>query len=191
MASSGPDMNSSGENISAQRHRIRMQDIWLASVPIVLSVHIWSILHVFEEVPAWIIRMTLWELLGAIAYTQAFALLESVFILVVFLFVGFILPKRWFAHRFAPATSLVVIIITLWAIAAHNYDKVIRNWGARDFLPWLILMMISLTLALLLVSRSEKVKNMLTAFVERASVLSIIYLFIDSLSIIIVMVRNV
>jgi hypothetical protein len=167
-----------------------MRDVWLASVPIVLSVHIWSLLHVFDGLPAWINRLTTWELTGAIAYTQVFAMLESVLVLVAFLVVSFFLPKRWFADQLAPATTLIVLVATGWAIAAHNYDKVIRTWGVRDFLPWLILVVISLTLALVLVSRSEKVKNILSGFVERAVVLSALYLFIDSLSVIIVLIRN-
>jgi hypothetical protein len=130
-------------------------------------------------------------LLGAIAYTQVFALLESVLALVVFLVVSLCLPKRWFAYQLAPATCLIILVATVWAIAAHNYDQVIRTWGAREFLPWLILVIISMALALVLVSRSEKVKETLSFLVNRAAVLSVIYLFIDSLSLIVVLIRNI
>lgn len=169
--------------------RLQMQGVWLSSVPILLSIHIWSILHVFEEVPAWINKLTIWELIGAIAYTQVFALLESVIFLTLFLAARLILPRKWFADQFVPATSLLVVVITLWAIAAHNYDKVIRNWGGRDFLPWLLLIVVSLIIPLL-VSRLERARNITTAIVERASILAFVYLFIDSLSIIIIVARN-
>lgn len=190
MASSEVEFPSSGKSVTVRGQRMQLQDVWLASVPIVLSIHIWSFLHVFEEIPAWILRLTVWELLGAIAYSQVFAMLESGLILIAFLVFSFFLPKRWFAYQFVPATSLIILVATGWAIAAHKYDQVIRTWGAREFLPWLILVVTSLALALMLVSRSEKVKNILSSLVKRAAVLSTIYLFIAILSLIIVLIRN-
>lgn len=189
MANPGVALPSSIKKSAVRGHRMR--DVWLASIPIVLSIHIWSLLHVFEEVPAWILRLTVWELLGVIAYTQVFALLESALVLVCFLIISLLLPKRWLAHQLVSATGLIILVATLWAIAAHNYDQVIRNWGAREFLPWLILVMISLVLALVLVAKSEKVKNILYIIIDRATVLSVVYLIIDSLSLIIVLIRNI
>lgn len=184
------EFSSSVKNNTIRGHQMRMPDVWLGSVPIILSIHVWSILRVLEEMPAWILRLSISELLGVVAYTQVFALLESAFVLVFFLVVSFLLPKRWLAYQFVPATSILVFVATLWAIAAHNYDKVIRNWGAREFLPWLILVMISLALAWVLVSRSKKVRNAIVELVDRATVLAAVNLFIDSLSLVIILIRN-
>ena len=174
-----------------RNNQILMQDIWLALVPIILSIHIWSILHVLEELPAWILRLTMWELLGVISYTQVFALFESILTLVPFLVVRLFLPKRWLANYFVPATGLIILVATSWAIVAHNYEQVLRTWGIREFLPWFLLVAISMILAVVLVSRSEKVKNILVTLVNRATVLSAFYLFIDCLSLIIVLIRNI
>ena len=190
MSTSGVGLQSPVKKNAVHERNLQLQDVWLASVPIVLSIHIWSILHVLEEVPAWILRLTIWELFGAIAYTQVFAMLESMVVLVLFIILYFILPKRWFARQFVSATSLIVLVATSWAIAAHNYDQIIRNWGARQFLPWLILVVTSMALALILVFRSEKIKNFLSILVKRAAVLSAVYLLIDGLSLIIIMLRN-
>lgn len=190
MASTGVELPSTVHNTSARARWISRQEIWLASVPIVLAVHIWSILHLLEELPAWILRLSVGELVGAIAYSQAFALFESSLILTAFLVAGLVLPRRWFAEQFAPATGLLILAITPWAIAAHEYDRVIRNWGPREILPWLFLIGLSLLLALVLAARFERVRKILSVLIDRAAILAAVYLLIDAVSLIVILVRN-
>ena len=42
-------------------------------------VHVWQIINMLQLVPAWRLRLDAWDLVGVIAYTQAFALLESLY----------------------------------------------------------------------------------------------------------------
>lgn len=59
---------------------ISMREIIMVFAACVLPIYIWSILSVLREIPAWIMYMSAWDLIGVIANSQAFALIESLVI---------------------------------------------------------------------------------------------------------------
>ena len=154
-------------------------------------VHVWQIINMLQLVPAWIIRLEAWELVGVIAYTQVFALLESLIIFVLLVFLVFILPGKLFRDKFVALSALFLIINALWAILIHHNDEILDNGGLRQLLPWLVLYLISLVSSYLLIFRLKQFESALEGFVQRVSVLAFIYFFFDVMSILIVFIRNV
>lgn len=166
-------------------------DLLLAFAACVIPIHIWSILGLLEEVPAWLVRMNAWELVGAVAYTQFFALLESLAIwLLLVLILGILTPARLLNGQFLALGSVMVFVHALWAVAVHLNYQDIREWGSRQFLPWLVLYLLSVVAAWLLVTRAGQVQRAVRALMERLSILSYVYVFVDVLSIFVIFFRN-
>jgi len=160
-------------------------------------VHTWSILILMWELPAWIIRLDLWELLGVIAYTQAFALVESLIILLGMLLLTALLPRKWFRNgaldrnKVVALNTVVVFSVTVWVITAQVNYEVVRTLSMRSLLPWLIACLASIALIYILVYRYKKLETLIVSFVDRLLTLATVYLFMDILSILVIVVRNI
>lgn len=153
-------------------------------------IYVWAILSVLRQVPAWMLRLSSWELVSVIAYTQAFALLESVFVLFCLLFLGAVLPAQLFRDKFVALGSMAVFVTAAWAMIAQYNSEKTSLWGPKDFLPWLVLYSVSIGVPYLLIRRYERLEESVIAFVERLAVLSFFYVSIGVLSVIIVVLRN-
>jgi hypothetical protein len=156
-----------------------------------LPVFIWSIINVLREIPGWIMRMSTWDLVGAIAYTQAFALIESVIIFLLILILGLIMPERYFRNKFLALTATIVSVSTFWVILAHYNDEIIRTWGIKHLLVWGVIFGSTLFLFYLLVQRFDKVEAAVVAVIERVNILSFFYMFVGVMALIIVLIRNI
>jgi hypothetical protein len=157
----------------------------------VFPVHVWSILNLLKEVPAWVLRLSSWELVGVIAYTQAMALLESVMILLILILLAAILPAWFFRDKFVAQGSMWVLLTSGWTVAAHYNYETIRLWHAKEFLFWVTLYLISIGVSYVLIHRYKKLQELVYSFAERLTVLSLIYVSIDFLSVAIVALRNI
>lgn len=167
------------------------RDILLLFGACVFPVQVWSIVNVLREVPAWVLRLSLWDLIGVIAYTQAFALLESAIIFLVLILLGAILPGRLFRDRFVAQGSMAVFLTSAWAVAAHYSDDAIRLWSAKMFLLGFAVYLASVAVFYGLIHRHDRLAEAIRSLVERLLVLSLLYVSIDVLSLLIVAFRNV
>jgi hypothetical protein len=61
-----------------KRRGISREDILLVFAACVLPVFIWSFYNLLNEVPAFVLRLSVTELIGTSAYVLAFALVESI-----------------------------------------------------------------------------------------------------------------
>jgi hypothetical protein len=154
-------------------------------------IQVWSVYNLLREVPAWLRQMTMWDLIGVVSYAESFALFESVVIFLPFVILSALLPYRWLRDKFVALTTGIVYVSAVWFILAHVNDVTVRYWGLNQLLPWLGLFLLSEMLCFLLIHYSDKLESMITSFVARVAVLSAVYLFIDFLSLLIVVVRNV
>jgi hypothetical protein len=167
-----------------------MRAVVLLFAACVFPIHVWSIVALLRVVPAWLLRMSAWDLIGAIAYVQAFSLLESAIALLILVFLGVVLPSGVAKDRLVALGSMAVLLTSLWAVAAHL--GVIRLWeNGREFLAWSMIYLASVGLFCVLVRRSSKLERLMNSVVERLIPLSVIYVCIDILSVAIVILRNV
>jgi hypothetical protein len=162
-------------------------------------IYVWSIFHVLYEIPAWVFRLSTWDLIGFIAYTQMLALIESVVIFLVLVFLAAILPSRFFRDKFAAQASMMVLLSSGWAMLAHyNYSDVIiynnmimRSEYLRQIALWFGLYLLTLGAAYGLVYRSKKLENLIRFLASRVTVLASVYVAIGFLSLIVVILRNI
>jgi hypothetical protein len=154
-------------------------------------IYVWAIIRLLNEIPAAILRFSIEELVGVIAYTLAFALLESLLVSAALVLLAAILPRKLFLQHFVPIATVLIFISAVWFILLHQYDQTISQWGGRQFLPWLLLVAGSVLIPYLLVQKSEKIRKIIVVFIARLSVLSYLYYFLSIVGIFIVMVRNI
>jgi hypothetical protein len=158
---------------------------------VVFPIHVWCILGLLRELPAWILRLSTRELVAVIAYCLAFAFVESVVLFLLLILAGAFLPKRVFRDSWVAKGSMAVLVTSIWAVVAHYNDEIIRLWGAREFLLWFAIYLASLLLCLLLVSRVGIVGKALRSLVGRLAILSAVYVLIDAFGFLVVITRNV
>jgi hypothetical protein len=154
-------------------------------------VHVWSIINVLRELPAWALRLSAWELTGVISYTLAFALVESALLLVGLLGLAVVLPAAILRRKFIALSSVLVLIHTGWAIVLQYNFEAIRSWGFQKLALLGLLYLITLGVPYLVVHRYERVERFLRVAVERLSVLSYLYISLDILGVLIVLMRNI
>lgn len=165
-------------------------DITLVFAACVFPIYLWSIWNLLQIVPAWLLRSTMWELLGVVAYTQVFALIESLAALAVLLVLALLLPSRFFANRFVALSSAFVFLTAFWFILLqYNYGS-IRLWGPLQFLPWIALYLGSLAIVYILINRSPKLAAVILAVIKKISVLSFVYAAVSIVSLVVVVIRN-
>jgi len=153
-------------------------------------VFIWSIYNVLKEVPAWVLRLNTWDLVGTIAYTQVYALFESALIFIMLVLTAAILPNFLFRKKFIALVAILVFVTSIWFILAHFNDEKMREWGARQFLSWGLLYALSVMTSFLMVHRLGWVQKLIEKVVQRLNVLTLVYVLLGFASLIIVVIRN-
>lgn len=166
------------------------EQIILLFAACVFIIHVWSIVNVLREVPAWVLRLNYWDLFGVIAYTQVYALIESVIVIVVLIVIAALLPAKLFRNKFVAVGTMIVVVTSIWFILAHYNDEVIRLWGAKQFIIFLLIFIVSLLAPYLLIQRYPKLENTISSIVQRIAVLAYVYVTLDIISIFIIIIRN-
>jgi hypothetical protein len=166
------------------------QAILRAFMACVFPIHVWSIVNILRTIPSWILSMDIWQLIGVIAYTQAFALLESVLVFLILLFIAIILPRKWFRDRFVAQVCMAVLFASAWAILAHFYGQNYGIWAIKRFLLSMTPLLVLIIVFSILIIRFKGFQKVIDAFVEHLLVLSLLYVGIDVFSIIVILFRN-
>lgn len=179
------------------------QEVWTLFLISAFPLHVWALILFFWDF-SWIEeRSGTWNSIGVGAYALVIAMVESVFVLLVSLLLGFLIPKVWSLRERASAMALIILLMSVWAILGQLYFISAPN------LTWLILtlasfssplfmlylglggiVVISFVIPIWFALNSEKFRRGLDAVVERVSLLTILYLAVDAVSIIIVAWRN-
>ena len=125
----------------------------------VFLVQVWSIYNVWHAVPSWALAMDTWNLAGTIAYTQAFALIESLLVMGLMVLMAAILPGKWYRERFIAQSSVAIILAAIAAALAHIYGQSWGMWNGRGFLTWLGILFCLILVASILVIRFKRLQR--------------------------------
>ncbi|MCA9921101.1 MAG: hypothetical protein KC419_12270 [Anaerolineales bacterium] len=165
------------------------QELYYFLLACVFPIHVWSLINVMREIPAWVLRLSIAEMLGVIAYAQLFALLDTLVVFLPLVLVSAVLPASLLRKRFVAVGTAVVFITSGWLIYLHLNNWVFEQRDTAVFAIWGVTYLVAMIGVYLLIQRSEKVAAGISNFVQRLSVLSILYLIVDIISLIIVVVR--
>jgi hypothetical protein len=137
------------------------------------------------------LRASLWELVGAVSYPLVAALLESCVLWGVFVVLSFILPKNWFAVKYAALSIFLGWLLAAWAMLIQFIYLDIIRWSLVQVSLGLIVVVFSFGFATWLVHRFKRLEHWIKILAQRLVVLTYLYLLIDLLGVIILLVRNV
>lgn len=165
------------------------QNIYYLLLACVFPIHVWSLINVMREIPAWVLRLSIAEMFGVIAYAQLYALIDTLLIFLPLLLLSTILPASWFRNQFVAVGTAVVFITSAWFIYLHLNNWVIEGRETAVLAAWGVTYLLVIVGAYLLIRRRDKVASGINNFVQRLSVLSILYLVVDVISIVIIFVR--
>lgn len=175
-------------NLKSVRSRLPSRgDIILVFLVSVFIIHTWSIYSFFHEVPAYVLRLSIWEILGVLAYTQAFSLFESTLALVILLVLTFLLPRQLFTEKFVAQSIILVTLTGVWLILPTFQNQIFQSISTNSSLLGYIFFLALLTLLVRLVPKFEDVLN---GIAERLTILAALFIVFDILSILIIIYRN-
>ena len=173
------------------KHRLPSRpDLSLVFTTCVLVIQAWAFVNVSREVPAFRLRLTAWEVLGIIAYIQAFALLESLAVLGLTIVAAVVLPGPALREQFTAQASVWVLISAGWALAIHLAPQSLSTWDGLTLMAWLLPYALTLGLSAWLVRRVSLVQRVINAVVGRVTMLAQVYAVIGALGLVIVIIRN-
>lgn len=155
-----------------------------------LPIYSWAIFLFLERFTGWLYYLSLWEVAGIFAYTQLFALVESLAVVAGLVLLALLLPRRLLREKFVPMGMAIILLSALWAIVAQYNDQVLRALSPVMLLVWAGIYAASILAAWLLLYRSERLRQLAYSAAERMSVLLYLYLPLSVLGLIIVLIRN-
>lgn len=160
-------------------------------------IHVWALLSLFQKVPVYLLRLGISDLIGIVAYTLTYALIES-FLLTTFLVVlSMVLPARYFRSRFVTQATILVCVISLWLVPVHYQGSILLALDATVglymalILVWIVSFVSILALTSGLLRRYQSFERSILNFVDRVTVLAVVYIMLDLLSVGILLVRNI
>jgi hypothetical protein len=171
---------------------------WQQVVPVFLTilfpVTFWSLLNFFRELPSYLLRMKIWEIMGVFSYTQVFALLESILLLVVLIVLAELLPNQFFLKYFTTQAALISILASLWIIPLHYKGQILAAFPIfKNSAAGVVWFGIFVALAVgfsLLFRRFSGMERVFHIFIDKLTVVSMLCLILDITSLILILVRN-
>lgn len=160
---------------------------------------------VFRDVNWVAERTTSWDALGFSGYALFYTLIESLLLFGFIALLSLLVPKFWNKTLRFAILSLAAFILAGWSIMEQLVLIIfwgkLRELGATlPFLsgsPWTAqliaagLVSISFAVPLLLIRKHPKLQKGAYALLERLTLLSGLYLFLDAIGIMIIIIRNI
>lgn len=177
------------ERLPARKDWLRL--FMVVSVP----VHMWAWLVFFYDLPAYMLRLSIWQVFGVLAYVLMFALFESIAATLILTLLVWLIPSRISygkAHRtdgYSLQGSVFLLVGILVAAFIHLQRPLVTslNLGVIVYLVMVgfvlftsLAILIGLSLAII---RQSKVTERMLAIMDRLTILAVIYLILDGIAV--------
>lgn len=146
----------------------------------------WTIFWFLHRMPGWLPFLAPWRILGIFAYTQAFALLESLSILLVLILMAAILPVRLFRRKFVAVGTALMMSAALWIACG----QIILIDNPNRLPLWAALALAFTLLSCVLVHRYPRLEQFLSSLADRLTVFLYLYVPLGLLGLVVVVSRN-
>jgi len=157
----------------------------------VFLVYSWTLLASFWKVPSWMFFLRISDILSVYAYSFVIDFAESLLLLGLVLFVGVLLPKRWWNAQFTAKGALWIIVLMVSIMLRLYTNRSPDRW--EDFVHnqgiwWGTTFLLAFTLNFL-VSRFNWIRKGLEGLADRLVVFLYIYLPLTIVAIVVVFAR--
>lgn len=190
-------------NFIKQRYSAR--GLWSLFLICAFPLHLWTLIMVFRDL-SWVAERTnAWDAVGLAAYGMIFALAETLFIFAIVAFLGLFTPGSWTYERRIGFLSLLVLILSLWAMFSQLYflwnmslPQAVLQFLRSSSHPFrfiyggtFAIVFLTVLLPIYFFIKSNKGITIMQDLVERFTSVATFYLVFDLLGLIIILFRNV
>ncbi len=103
------------------KRRYSRQGLWSLFLMCALPLHAWTMILALRDV-SWVTdRTNAWDAVGVFSYGLVFALVESLIIFLVASLLGFLISARWDREWRVILLTVLVLMLSLWAIAEQLF----------------------------------------------------------------------
>jgi hypothetical protein len=178
--------------------------LWYLFSAVAFPIHVWAILLFLQDFSWLAERTNTWDAVGVGAYSLSLALIESGVVFLVAALLGLLISTKWDQITRVALMGTLVIIVSFWAILGQLWF--LWEWSlptswivalANQAHPLRILYLATFAIvfptvvvATIVQFSSSKINRLTYEFFDRLSLLITLYLFLDLVSIIIVIIRN-
>ncbi|MCZ7553975.1 MAG: hypothetical protein M5U05_15565 [Anaerolineales bacterium] len=170
------------------------EQVVLLFLAISLPINFWALVVFLQELPAYVLRMSAWEILSVLAYILTLALVDSLILLAICVILLLFMPTSLLKGRYTAAGTMSAYLIILWLIPIQYQESIAARFHVVEqswfVWLWLALLFASFALFAIILVRSEKFERMIRAYLERVSLLASVYLFFNFAGLLIVIARN-
>lgn len=169
-------------------------EAWRVYAAAAVPVHTWAVLIFFHALPAYLLRLSLGNILVVLAYGLALALLESAAVTALVALLGAMLPERVFSPYTKAQGIGLVWLVFLWLLPTHfqiagpESDFLGLPLSNLLTLAWLVSLGLAVAGLFAWLRRSNG-SAWLTRIVERLTLLAGGYLFLDLIALAVVVFR--
>lgn len=172
---------------------------------IAFPIHLWSFVVIFQEGDWFSHRTNVYDTLGLLSYAGLTAIIESIIVFAFFFILAFMLPAQWNSKKRLSTLGYLYLVVLLGAMSSQWFFLIDRSLGTFAFrVIYNLNRFYSITLPLLVVgflggvigvlflqNRFSKLIDIMLNLMERASLVSYIYLILDVISVGIIILRNI
>ena len=188
---------SSGGGKTGLRQRLPDRaELGLIYSAVSVPIHTWAVLIFFHALPAYLLRMPVTSAASILAYVLSLALIESLLVTAVLVFVCLALPEKYFKRYCVPQAAWLIWVFFLWTLYPQFQNSVLERleWNFTVYyaitILWAVTFVAFLFSGSLTIRRKLPFRDGLRTAAERLSILSALYLALDLCGIIIVLGRN-
>ena len=170
--------------------RLPARKDWLRLFGVVsVPIHMWAWLIFLHDLPGNLLRLNTWQILAMLAYVLVYTLFESIVATLVLTLLVWLVPTQISTDRYSLQGSVFLLAAVLLATSVHLQPVVVTSLdlginiyrvtiGLVLFTSLSILIGLSWTL-----HRRPKIAEPMLAFMDRLSILAIVYLVLDGFAI--------
>ena len=151
---------------------------------IIMFVYIFSVLRVLRLIPSWDLFMNTWDLIGSIAYSLGFLLVESVIITALLALLCLLLPRKWIKGYFVLYSTLFILGWTMLVSLVNFMELYLVRYKLYVCFCLFYLVLVLIT------RKSEEVRRSFDQLPARVIPLSTLYIALGLISWFIILLRN-
>ena len=150
-------------------------------------------------------RSNAWDAIGVASYGLLFTLIESLLLFAVVCLLGFLTPRGWSVDRRVAFLSILTLTGLFWAVIAQlaflvgiNPPAPLLTWLAGNDHPVRLMYVLAFALVLptvsipaLRIAASDGALKFSRLVMDRLTLLSVFYLFLDLLGLVVLVIRNI
>lgn len=163
---------------------------FLVFITAFVVIYVWSTLAFFNYLPGWMLFLDAWTIAGIFAYSQVFALFESLLVLLILLVIAAALPGRLFRDRFVAQGAAIVFLAAAGAIFLQ-VTREIPLWPSRRLIFGILAFLLAAGILSWLVDKYEPIQTGIEKLIDRLVLLFYVYAPFVVLSFVIILLRNI